>query len=562
MRMHERTTTMNNHSRFLVSLSFLLVAVSHGPSFGSEVEVQRFGLHEMSFEAENEYSNPYLDVAVRSTFTGPNGQTMVVPGFWDGGKTFKVRFTPTSAGLWNYSVNSQPIDDGLCAKGDLQVSMPKTGKHGFLRRDTEFPTSFIHDDGTRRFMWGTTMYHLLLNASAGQRWKEAIDGATRHGINKVRFSLAPSDADGRSGGYKDTKPFLDEARQRLNLDHWRTADHVIGYLNDHNCQADVILFWRMHEKEISQEKREADERYLRYALARYAAFPNVIWCMVNEWNYSSVPREYWNDLGRLVRSEDPWSRNGGVLRAHSIHQQTRPDWNFADQEWPSHAILQLGVRNRGASVRIGDEWKAAPIGAKRFTFGDDWGNHSIVRNWIGTYPIVNDEYGYIGELFDDSAGGSKRKNRPVRFTRDKHRRTMWGIAVGGGYGSTGNKNDYGRDGKPYFSANWHETPEHGDVARLIDFFTVGGIEYWKMSPDNDLVGGERVYALVEPARQYVVYVAAGGEFSLKLGDGTYTASRLDPATGNTLTLGQVDGGEQSFTTPIGHDWVVWCRRVE
>src|SRR3990172_9609076 len=124
--------------------------------------------------------------------------------------------------------------------------------------------------------------------------------------------------------------------------------------------------------------------------------------MVNEWNYSEVPQEYWNHLGRLVRKEDPWSRDGEFLRALSIHQQTRPDWNFPDETWPSHAILQLGVRNRGTSVRIGDEWVQAGRGSRRFRHGDEWGNHSITRNWTGQYPVVNDEYGYIGEPQDVS----------------------------------------------------------------------------------------------------------------------------------------------------------------
>jgi len=173
---------------------------------------------------------------------------------------------------------------------------------------------------------------------------------------------------------------------------------------------------------------------------------------------------------------------------------------------------------------------------------------------------VNDEYGYIGEPHDDSAGGSKRDNKVVRFTRDKHRRTMWGIAVGGGYLSTGDKNDY-PDGRPYFSANWHDTPEYGDVKRLADFFNTGGLEYWKMAPHNELVTCTRVCLLAEPDRQYVVYVAAGGEFKIKLGPGRYIASRFDPATGEGVSLGTVDGGERVIPRPAKHEWIVRLARV-
>ncbi len=526
-------------------------------------DAQQWSVHEIAVEAESDFSNAYTDLEVTAAFTGPDGAPKTVRGFWDGGKSWKVRFTPTTQGEWKYAISSQPADAGLTREGTLTATAAAAGSRGFLRRDVEFPTTFAFDDGARFFMWGTTYYDLLLIARAGERWKEAIDGAMRYGMNKARFSLAGGERNRKSGGYEDSEPFRDKEHRQLDLEHWRTADRVIAQMNERGFLADVIFFWRMNETEVTSEKRAADERYLRYAMARYAAYPNVIWCMVNEWNYSSVPRDYWNDLGRLVREEDPWSRRGAALRVHSIHQQTRPDWNFDDQTWPSHAILQLGVRNRGASVKVGDEWKTPPKGTPRFTFGDDWGNHSIVRNWTGKHPVVNDEFGYIGEPFDDTAGGSKRDNKPAPFTREKHRRTMWGIAVGGGYAATGDKTDYGADGSPYFSANWHDAPEYGDVKRLVDFFTTRGIEYWKMAPHNEFAKptkGARIYVLAEPGREYVVYAAADGDFTVTLAPGRYTASRFDPATGEETALGEINGGAQALQLPAGTDGVLRISR--
>jgi hypothetical protein len=504
--------------------------------------------------AERDYSNGYADVELTANFTGPTGK-VAVRGFWDGGRTFKIRFTPPLKGQWTYETTSVPADAGLKTAGQFEAAGPRSSSHGFLRRDERHPTSFVFDDGTRHFMWGTTHYHLLLNARAGDRWKEAIDGAMRYGMSKTRISLATPR--GESRGYPGSAPFQDEARRQPDLEHWRTADRVIQHLNERGFLADLILFWRMNEKAVSNEMRAADHRYLRYALARYAAYPNVIWCMVNEWNYSSVPQEYWNELGTLVRGEDPWSKNGEFLRTLSIHQQTRPDWNFADQTWPSHAILQLGVRNRGASTRIGDEWAAAGKAGTRFSHGDDWGNHSIVRNWTGKHPVVNDEYGYIGEPQDDS----EPKDASGRFQAlapDKHRRIMWGIAAGGGYAAAGDKHDYGNNDKPYFTANWHDAAEYGDIRRLIDFFTKRGIEYWRMAPHNDRVrSGQRVYVLAEPGRQYVVYAAAGGELALEVAAGQYAAWRYDPRTGEAEALPDVAGpGRPSFTLPAGQDWVI------
>ncbi len=520
--------------------------------------IHQWSPREITLSASRDYANPYTDVELTAKFTGP-GRSIALRGFWDGGRTFKIRFTPPTKGNWTYVTTSQPADSGLATTGQFEAVAPPENAHGFLRRDERFPTCFVFDDGTHHFMWGTTYYQLLANARRGDRWQEAIDGAQRYGMTKARISLSPSSGGDKSGGYS-SHPFLDDEQSQLDLAHWRAADRAIAYMNDHGFGADLILFWR--KTETSPQIRTQDERYVRYALARYAAYPNVTWCVVNEWNYSTIPQEEWNHLGRLVRQEDPWSREGNLLRVHSIHQQTRPDWNFTDQSWPSHAILQLGVRNRGPSTRIGDEWAAAGKSGERFRFGDQWGNHSIVRNWTGRYPIVNDEYGYVGEPQDDSE--PKTSGQFARMTREKHRQAMWGIATGGGYGSAGDKNDYGSDGRPYFSANWHDTPEYGDVRRLTDFFTKRGIEYWRMAPHNEsVVAGQRTYVLAEPGRSYVIYAAAGGDFSLDIPAGRFSVRRYDPRGGEEIDLPAVDGpAKLPFSFPDRQDWVLHLVNLE
>ncbi len=517
-------------------------------------EVPRWSVHEIGLTAAGEFPNAYTDVEVTAAFTGPDGVARTVRGFWDGGKNFKVRFTPTVEGAWKYAATSTPANAGLARSGAFTCTAPAPGSPGFLRRDVEFPTSFLFDNGTRFFMCGTTYYAILFNARADGDWQTSITNIARYGVNKVRMHLDPSSDNTSKTHFPPSKPFLNGDPDRPDVAHWQTADRVIRFMAERGVIADLIVFpYRRTQKDVAALAQ--DERYLRYVLARFAAFPNVQWCLVNEWNYSVLPRDYWNAMGRLARAEDPWGAEGKYLRALSIHQQTRPDWNFTAETWPSHSIIQLGVRNRGVSEKVGNEWQAAPDGVKRFTFGDDWGNHSIVRNWTGAQPVVNDEYGYIGEPKDDSATGGKRGGPEVRFTREKHRRTMWGVCVGGGYLAAGDKSDYA-DGRPYVSAAWHDVPEYGDLQRLVEFFTKRGIEYWRMAPHNELVRGTRIYALVEPGREYVVYAAAGGEFTLELASGTYLVQRFDPRTGEAVDLPGRQGGAQKFNLPDSQDWVI------
>jgi hypothetical protein len=458
-----------------------------------------------------------------------------VHGSWSGGREFVVRFTPTAEGRWTWTTASD--DTGLNGQsGTVQCTAPRDGARGFVRRDPGHPYHFLHDDGSRYFLFGTTYYGLLHAATQGDRWKEAVDGTASKGMNKIRMNFSRESADGSAASPGPFRRTHDE----LDLAYWKKVDEVVEYLKGRGVVADLILV-------RSFGTQAQDERFVRYAVARYAAFPNVAWCLTNEWEYRGKPRDYWNTLGRIVRDGDPWLREGDRLRMLSIHQRTRIGWQFGDQDWPTHIIVQYGVRNPGGAG-------VSPPEVPSYRHGDQWGYESIRFNRGHKLPVVNDEYGYAGEPEDKSESPA----RPL--TRDKHRHIMWGIYLAGGYGSAGDKYTH-KDppGRPYTGGAWKDIEEYGDIQRLIRFFTSRGIEYWKMRPDAAKSSvKERLYVLAWPGRQYVLYAAAGGKFSVKLAEGDYAARRYDPRTGEDVELGRVRGGGlTSFETPAGNDWVVY-----
>ena len=122
-------------------------------------------------------------------------------------------------------------------------------------------------------------------------------------------------------------------------------------------------------------------------------------------------------------------------------------------------------------------------------------------------PVVNDEYGYIGE-----------QNLGPTMNQKMARQAIWATAVAGGYGSVGDDRLF-NGVPPEVSGDWHDAPEYTDIKLLINFFTTNGIEYWKMASNNGLLSnlstGARTYLLAEPGRQYVVYAANGGSFSMR-----------------------------------------------
>jgi hypothetical protein len=518
-------------------------------------EVPQWSVHEITLTARDGYNDPYTDAGVSATFNGPDHAQKHVQGFWDGADVWRVRFNCSQQGRWTWSTSS--TDPGLNNRsGTVICSAARRGAHGFLRRDPKHPYSFVRDDGTREFVWGNTAYDVLLNVAGNGDWKHFVDETAAHGMNKIRLQIyanqtyAPGVEDQT---YPQVIPFQGSYtapdHDRLNIDYWRNLDRYVEYAASRGVNADILIFTPYGYDPATGNfaagyqfgTQAQDERLLRYAIARYAAFPNVQWNLSNEFHFAGKPNSYWDTLGTSIRNEDPWMANGDLLRPLSVHGfgpgGEEAPWPFLGAAWPTYAGPEAELYTSPAYFAGGA------------TTSDEEGNATIVRDLGFSIPVVDDEYGYMG-VTDGRC--------PTPCDRSWHRHAIWGIATAGGYGSVG---DFRREptGNPEVSGDWVPAPEYADIQRLVDFFTTKGIRYWETSSHNELVtSGSRVYALANPGRQYVIYAATGGQFSINLAPGTYRARRYDPSTGKDVPLGTVHGaGSHVFTTPASTDWVVY-----
>src|SRR5688500_9071878 len=85
--------------------------------------------YDVVLSASASFPNPMQDVDLTAVLSGPNGQELIVPGFWDGGRTFRIRFTLTAPGDWSYMTVSS--DPELDAKAGVIEAGPAVAPRAF-----------------------------------------------------------------------------------------------------------------------------------------------------------------------------------------------------------------------------------------------------------------------------------------------------------------------------------------------------------------------------------------------------------------------------------------------
>lgn len=82
------------------------------------VEIHRWTVFEVGATSARDYPNPFWDVDVSVRFTAPSGRTLAADAFWDGRRTWRVRFSPDEVGEWRWACTCPDAnDEGLQGSG-------------------------------------------------------------------------------------------------------------------------------------------------------------------------------------------------------------------------------------------------------------------------------------------------------------------------------------------------------------------------------------------------------------------------------------------------------------
>lgn len=160
--------------------------------------VPHYGVFETSFAADaaDPQASTAFDVTV--VFTRPDGSSVKVDAFHDGGRAFKARAYADALGEWQWATqSSRPGLDGLAGSFTVVPSALK----GQLRHHRDDPHQFAYENGEWFLHVGDTGYRFVTDIEP--EWRAYIDQAEAAGFTKIRtwFSRGRRDVQARFSAF-------------------------------------------------------------------------------------------------------------------------------------------------------------------------------------------------------------------------------------------------------------------------------------------------------------------------------------------------------------------------
>jgi hypothetical protein len=522
--------------------------------------------------------NCFTDTSLKADFsTADRSKHWQVEGFCDSddGSIFRIRFMPPAADDYTYSLEYHQGWSHRTSSGSFHVT--DGHRRGPIRIDAQNRWHFVWEGtGEHYFFNGTTAYWLV-------GWRDenvirtAIDRLHNLKINRMRVTIA-----GRTDIFfgepvmaaKNWTPYITPWRtgtlhplhyfgllgqklhlswgglfdfltnsgnpedlyhpgfdySRFDLNYWQKFDHALAFARDRDMVISLVL--DMNGSRTHPAPGSEDEyRFIRYAIARFGAFSNITWDLGDDLDH--YRDDAWtHNTGTLIKQWDPYKHLATSHPIDNVHQDRTSDWfDFTSfQEWSrnQHTFMLAQRKQQASTGRI--------------------------------IPQTNEEYGYEDHYPAWAIGGAGSDSA------DALRRTAWEIVMAGGYQTSGETARRGTNILPDTGGGWMNG--RGDdtmtmfqgYSHMVDFFT--SFAWWRAEPHDELVNNGN-YCLANPGEIYVAYLPHGGQVTVSLQPGRYSAMWWNAVTGEKNSLPPIDavGSWTSPSAPVTNDWALLLQKM-
>ena len=347
-------------------------------------EIPNYGMLELEISLAANYDNPYdvRQVALEAVFTGPDGRGWQVPGFWDANKMWRVRFTPSLAGDWRYSLTVRD-QAGISKPWEDKFKTITSESHGWLQvgswvNPAYSPYYLAYHDGAPFYGIGHCEAFDLMSIGFDETTGFALfDQMAQAGENMVVYWPVYSN------------PFFNNSYDRYSLPDLKVIDMVVQdaqkkgiflvftvwdhpelrdkphpwgggnwpYNNGFRLLGDVNSFFRDEEMWAWQEN------LYRYIIARWGYSPAIgLWQTVSEINGTNAgsQTDTWHK-----RVNDYFVQNDPYRHPTTASMSGDTDWpeGFKVMDIPQVHVYDFKTGPIGASQQIArwtvHMWEAA-----------------------------------------------------------------------------------------------------------------------------------------------------------------------------------------------------------
>ncbi|MFO7692080.1 MAG: DUF4038 domain-containing protein [Vicinamibacterales bacterium] len=534
----------------------LMVSVPCGSGADND-GVPRWTPFEQVLESAIEYANPPQEASLTAVFTSPLGKAIKVYGFWDGGRTWRVRFAPDQLGTWTWKTTSSDTNNGGLhgRSGTFECSAQAgTGRfagHGPIRISSD-DRSFVHDDGAPFFFLGDTVWNGAL-LSTRDDWDTYLRTRAGQGFSAVQF-VATQWRAAPDGDLKKELAYTGTERISINTAFFQRLDEKVAALNHAGLLAVPVMLWAINGGSNPQVNPGVslpeDQAVLlaRYMVARWGA-DQVAWILGGDADYRGAKAEKWKRIGRAVF--------GDIAHAPVTMHPGGMQWvwqEFADESWYGFVGYQSGHGDDDKTLR----WQIDGPPAV------DWMKQPH-------RPFVN-----LEPCYENHVAYQSRK----AITAEQVRRAMyWSLlhtpAAGVSYGGHGvwgwddgtrPPTDHAGSGIPLPWQQALTMPGATQMRHLAQYFT--SIDFGRLRPAPEAVanqpGSQEPKRFIAAARTdgkglLVLYVPEDRAVDVKADmlPPSPRASWFNPRTGEISTaVGEEADGVLRFRTPSEGDWIL------